>query len=122
MQIRCLLSKCILYPNAPKDKYYEPLNYKRARLPENLSFLDKEFSNVPDPLIDLLKRGDDMLIIGDTLLSRGQIRAAIKQRTVTIAKVLDCGGNWHSFYYTYKSVNGEENGNIPHIQDGSNKK
>jgi hypothetical protein len=67
------------------------------------------------PRMANIEDDQEVQIIGDTSLSTGQIRSVIKQRTVTIAKVLDKGEIWHCFYCTYKSVNGQETGNMPHI-------
>lgn len=46
---------------------------------------------------------------GATSLSEGQLRVAIDTRKVIIAKFLDKGAEWLCFYYTYKSIAGQEN-------------
>lgn len=60
---------------------------------------------------------------GETSLSDGQLRQAIEQRKVIVAKFLDDGVNWHCFILTFKSLRGEEtwkNGQ-PHYHYVSNK-
>ncbi len=60
---------------------------------------------------------------GETSLSDGKLKQAIKQRKVIVAKFLDDGTNWHCFIVTYKSLRGEEtwkNGQ-PHYHYVSNK-
>jgi hypothetical protein len=52
--------------------------------------------------------------IGNTTLTDGQIKSAILQRNVVVAKFLDRGDIWHCFFTTYRSLKGEENGGYPH--------
>jgi len=47
-------------------------------------------------------------VFGETKLSDGQLKQAIKHRKVKVAKFLDKGENWHCFFVTYQSLNGEE--------------
>jgi len=62
------------------------------------------------------KTGSDQIIVGgSTKLTEGQIRSAIDQRNVVVAKFLDNGIDWHCFLLTYRSVGGKEVGNTPHI-------
>ena len=42
-------------------------------------------------------------------LTDGQLKQAIEQRTVVIAKFLDKDENWHCLFATYNSLRGEEN-------------
>ncbi len=46
--------------------------------------------------------------VGNTSLTDGQIKQAIEQRKVIVAKFLDDGSNWHAFFITFKSIGGEE--------------
>jgi len=45
---------------------------------------------------------------GATTLTDGQIKQAIEQRRVVVAKFLDKGEKWHCFFITYASIRGEE--------------
>ena len=56
-----------------------------------------------------------ILTIGKSGLTEGQIKAAIEQKKVNVARFLDNGSNWHCFFYTYNSISGKESGGIPHI-------
>ena len=55
------------------------------------------------------EENDDIISIGGTKLTDGQIKQAIDHRTVIISKFLDKGSLWHCFFLTYKSLKGEEN-------------
>ncbi|NCT74343.1 MAG: hypothetical protein GXC78_07440 [Chitinophagaceae bacterium] len=59
-------------------------------------------------------------VFGSTSLKSSILKNAIKHRKVTIAKFLDKDSEWHCFYYTYNSINGNEAGDIPHIHYISN--
>ncbi len=47
--------------------------------------------------------------VGETKLTKGEIKNAIDQRTVIISRFIDKGEIWHCFFLTYKSLKGEEN-------------
>jgi len=54
--------------------------------------------------------GDEVNRVGKkSTLSDGQLKQAIEQRTVVIAKFLDKGEEWHCLFVTYNSLRGEEN-------------
>ena len=61
--------------------------------------------------------------IGESDLSDGQLKQAIQQRTVVVAKFLDKGEEWHCLFATYNSFKGEENwqNGQPHFHYISNK-
>lgn len=91
------------------EKYtYSYSMYKSHHLPNGLSL-----SSMPT----FACKTDDNSVdsIGPTDLSKGQIRSAIEQRKVVIAKFLDNGKNWHCFFYTYNSILGKETGETPHV-------
>lgn len=47
--------------------------------------------------------------IGKTELSDKQLKHALKQRSVKVAKIIEKGEEWHCFFITYNSIGGEEN-------------
>ncbi|HTB52333.1 MAG TPA: hypothetical protein VK718_06120 [Ferruginibacter sp.] len=64
------------------------------------------------------KNEEEIITIGKTSLTSGQIKQAIEHRHVVIAKFLDKGNEWHCFFYTHKSLSGEEkawNDGQPHL-------
>jgi hypothetical protein len=60
---------------------------------------------------------DDNSIIskGATSLTPGQIRQAIENRRVVVARFLDKGPLWYCFFLTFRSLKGEETGGRPHL-------
>lgn len=48
-------------------------------------------------------------IIGDTNLSKGQLKQALEQRSVKVANFLEKEDEWHCFFLTYNSLGGKEN-------------
>ena len=66
------------------------------------------------------KEDGDITIVGDTKLTKGQIKQAIDQRRMLITKFLDKGDIWHCFFYTYKSLSGKESGGLRHMPYVSN--
>lgn len=46
---------------------------------------------------------------GKTELTDGQLKQAIEQRSVKIAKFIEQGDEWHCFFVTYNSLAGKEN-------------
>ncbi|MBL7966037.1 MAG: hypothetical protein JNK09_03495 [Prolixibacteraceae bacterium] len=46
--------------------------------------------------------------VGQTSLSDGELKQAIENRKVAVAKFFDKGDNWHCFYLTYDSIKGKE--------------
>lgn len=63
---------------------------------------------------------ENLEIYGQTNLSKGILKNAIKHRKVTIAKLIEKGSEWHCFYYNYNSIYGREVNNNPHIHYISN--
>lgn len=60
------------------------------------------------PLAYEVMKDGTVKVFGETKLSDGQLKQAIKHRKVKVAKFLDKGENWHCFFVTYQSLNGEE--------------
>jgi len=54
------------------------------------------------------ENNDQIISIGKTELTDGQIKQAIDHRRVIVSKFLDKGLIWHCFFQTYKSLKGEE--------------
>jgi hypothetical protein len=46
---------------------------------------------------------------GNTELTDGQLKQALEQRSVKIAKILEKDDEWHCFFITYNSIGGKEN-------------
>jgi hypothetical protein len=55
---------------------------------------------------------EKVLRIGNTHYSDNQLRHYIRQRKVTVLKVLELKNEWHCFFYTYMGLKGEEQGAI----------
>jgi len=55
-----------------------------------------------------VKKNGEVEIFGKTELTNGQLRQALEQRKVTIAKFLDKGEEWHCFFLTFNSLKGKE--------------
>jgi hypothetical protein len=53
-------------------------------------------------------KDDKVEKIGDTSMSDGQLKHAVKHRKVIISKFLDNGESWHCLFVTFKSLRGEE--------------
>lgn len=47
--------------------------------------------------------------IGKTELTDGQLKQALEQRSVKVAKILEKDNEWHCFFLTYNSIGGKEN-------------
>ena len=46
---------------------------------------------------------------GKTELTDGQLKQALEQRSVKVAKILENNNEWHCFFLTYNSIGGKEN-------------
>ena len=60
------------------------------------------------PQLAYQEDNNSITTVGTTTLSTGQIKQAIQHRHVVVARFLDKGEIWHCFFFTYKSVRGEE--------------
>ncbi|MGG7468196.1 hypothetical protein ACVVIH_12350 [Chryseobacterium arthrosphaerae] len=47
--------------------------------------------------------------LGKTELTDGELKMALEQRTVKVAKFIEKGDEWHCFFITYDSIGGKEN-------------
>lgn len=72
---------------------------------------------------ELNKETGEIRKIGSTTLTDGQIKHAITNRKVVVAKFIDKGSEWHAFYITFRSIGGEETwqNHQPHYHYASNK-
>ncbi len=69
------------------------------------------------PVFAYKENNEDIISVGNTVLTEGQIKQAIDHRKVIVSKFLDRGEAWHCFFQTYRSLKGEEaykNGH-PHL-------
>ena len=81
-------------------------------------------NNLHDKTPEFIHRNEknEIIFVGETKLSVGQLRQVMEQRKVIVSKFLDKGDNWHCFFLTYKSIEGKENYNNgqPHLHYISN--
>lgn len=68
------------------------------------------------------KEDGEIQKFGKTELTDGQLKQALEQRSVKIAKILEKDGEWHCFFITYNSIRGKENwrNSKPHFHYISN--
>lgn len=74
------------------------------------------------PCFAYKKNDAEIITVGETSLTKGQIKNAIDHRTVIISRFLDKGTIWHCFFMTYNSLIGKENykDGKPHLHYISN--
>lgn len=83
-----------------KDYGYLYSRYRFENLPKGLETKKKpKLANISE---------DGIKTIGDTDLTKGQVKNMIEQRKVIISHFFDRGDDWHCLFLTYKSINGEE--------------
>lgn len=77
---------------------------------------DQKGLNVID-LPTLAEKMEDgtIKVIGETMLSEGQLRNAIEHRRIVSSKFLDKDDVWYCFFLTAKGIRGEEAGSGPHL-------
>jgi hypothetical protein len=98
-----------------KDYGYSFSNYKAEHRP-------KGYEDSKLPKLGVLKE-NSLETIGNTSLSKGQVKQVIEQRSVIISKFIDKASTWHCFFITYNSLKGSENWNngMPHYHYISDK-
>lgn len=84
------------------EKGYLYSSYKSEHLP-------KGFEDAKMPTLFRKHDDDSITITGDTDLTKGQLKQLLDQRKILLARFLDLGEKWHCFFWTYKSIFGEEN-------------
>lgn len=52
--------------------------------------------------------GEEVVTVGETDLSKGQLKQIVDQRKKTIARILERDNEWHCFFTTYGSLRGDE--------------
>lgn len=60
------------------------------------------------PLAFTIEENGEVKKYGKTKLSDAQLKQVIEHRKVKVAKFLDRGDEWHCFFVTYTSLNGQE--------------
>ncbi len=97
------------------DYGYSFSNYKAEHRP-------KGYEDAKLPKLGVLK-GNTIEAVGNTTLSKKQVKQVIEQRNVYISKFIDKGSTWHCFFITYNSLKGSENWNngTPHYHYISDK-
>ncbi len=61
------------------------------------------------PLAYRQKKDGTIEKFGKTELTDGQLKQALEQRSVKVAKILEKGDEWHCFFLTFNSIGGKEN-------------
>ena len=89
---------------------YKFSNYRFEGEPKQYSF--KEL-----PSFVYIKE-DEVEHIGETELTDGQLKNIVENSNFIVARILDDGEHWHSFFQTRRGVLGNEpgeNGRVPHL-------
>ena len=61
------------------------------------------------PYAYILNKDGKIQKLGKTELTDGQLKQALEERSVKVAKVLEKGEEWHCFFLTFNSIGGKEN-------------
>ena len=61
------------------------------------------------PYAYMLNENGEIQKFGKTELTDGQLKQALEQRSVKIAKIIEKDGEWHCFFITFNSIGGKEN-------------
>lgn len=85
-----------------KDYDYLYSRYRFENLPKGLE-------NIKKPRIADISKGGLIKTIGETDLTKGQVKNMIEQRKVIVAHFFDKGKDWHCLFTTYNSLSGKEN-------------
>lgn len=56
-----------------------------------------------------IKKDGSVERFGNTELTDGQLKQALEQRSVKVAKIIEREEEWHCFFLTYNSIGGKEN-------------
>lgn len=56
-----------------------------------------------------IKKDGSVEKFGNTELTDGQLKQALEQRSVKVAKIIERDEEWHCFFLTYNSIGGREN-------------
>ena len=82
------------------------------------------YENKQKPMLFMEHKDGAVEKMGETNMSDGQLKAILDQRKVIQARIYHKDSIWHCFYYTFKSLNGQEPGDLgskPHYHYLSNK-
>ena len=99
---------------------FENYNFKLSQYKSEHHHKNLDQSKLPE-VIHI--ENDSVNIIGKTELTEGQLKNVVKYRKVIATKILENEDNWHCFFFTFKSMKGEEkhNNGQPHFHYISNK-
>lgn len=61
------------------------------------------------PYAYMINEDGEIQKFGKTELTDGQLKQALEQRSVKIAKIIEKDEEWHCFFITYNSIGGKEN-------------
>jgi hypothetical protein len=79
-----------------------------------------ELLDIRMPRLAIKEDTGEITVIGKTDLKIGEIKMAIEQNDLNIARFLDKGNIWHCFFYTMRGITGKETDGTPHIHYISN--
>ncbi len=85
-----------------KDYRYLYSRYRFENLPKGLDEKKK-------PIVAHISDNSVVKTIGETDLTKGQVKSMIEQRKVIIAHFFDRDDDWHCLFTTYNSLDGREN-------------
>lgn len=94
--------------------------YIRSYLEHGFLFSNYSFNHNPNGIAQekmprfAYKKEDGTVHRTSSPLTDGQIRSAIEQRHLVVAKFLEKGDHWHCFFGTMQGMTGTENGGQPH--------
>jgi hypothetical protein len=71
--------------------------------------LPKGIEDTQKPIVSHITDDGVVKIIGETELTKGEVKNLIEQRKVIIAHFFDKGDDWHCLFTTYNSIGGKEN-------------
>jgi hypothetical protein len=97
---------------------WEKYNYSYSKYHSEHSHTGLDESQLPTLIHK--KSDSEIISVGKTNLSDGQMKQLIEQRSVKVSKFLDKGDKWHCLFLTYKSLGGDETGGQPHLHYISN--
>ena len=88
-------------------KSYKDYGYHYSRY--RFEIFPKDLESKQKPKIADISENGIIKTIGETDLTKGQVKKMIEEQKVIIAHFFDKGDNWHCLFITYNSIGGKEN-------------
>ena len=73
------------------------------------------------PMMYMERKDGEVDVMGETNMSKGQMKAYLDQRKVVQTRIYHKGDSWHCFYYTFRGFDGREGNRPPHFHYLSDK-